>query len=103
MLTEQQKQDAMYFDPFDGDYGGDGASDRVLSDKIVKARVGGTCHLCGQECKPETNVRSRTEVYDGQMMSFRWCEKCCSAMAKYANGNEAPIDKRYALRDKLAA
>lgn len=68
--------------PFDGDYGGSGAIDRVLKDRMVTARKPGPCHLCLGTIKPGERARSRAEVYDGELMSFRWCEKCCRAMAK---------------------
>jgi hypothetical protein len=71
-------------DPFDGDYGGSGDGDGVLSDKMVTNRKGGTCSTCGGPCEPGTRNRVRVEVYDGEFMRFRWCVHCCFGMAVYS-------------------
>ena len=70
-------------DPFAGDFGGSCDGDSVLSDKMVTNRKGGTCHNCRGECERGTRNRVRTEVYDGELMRFRWCQTCCFAMAVY--------------------
>lgn len=70
-------------DPFAGDFGGAGDGDRVLSDKMVTNRKGGECHNCAGPCLPGTRNRVRAEVYDGDLMRFRWCQTCCFAMAVY--------------------
>lgn len=70
-------------DPFAGDYGGACDGDGVLSDKMVTTRGGGTCHNCAGECEAGTRNRVRVEVYDGELMRFRWCQQCCFAMAVY--------------------
>ena len=70
-------------DPFAGDYGGACTGDGLLSDKMVTNRRGGTCHNCAGECAPGTRNRVRVEVYDGELMRFRWCEQCCFGMAVY--------------------
>lgn len=68
-------------DPFAGDFGGSGAGDGILEDRIVTARKGGECHTCASQIVPGTRVRRRAEVYDGEFMRFGWCEECCRAMA----------------------
>lgn len=70
-------------DPFAGDFGGSGDGDRVLSDKMVTNRKGGTCHSCAGDCEAGTRNRVRAEVYDGELMRFRWCQQCCFGMAVY--------------------
>ena len=80
-------------DPFAGDFGDQ--SDRILSDKMVTARKGGRCHDCGEIAQPGTRNRVRSEVVDGEMMSFRWCEKCCFGMAVY--------DRRPSILDRRIA
>lgn len=82
-------------DPFAGDEGGSGDSDAVLSDKMVTNRKGGTCDTCRGECQPGTRNRVRTEVYDGELMRFRWCEPCCFGMAVY-NIRPSILDARIA-------
>ena len=67
----------------------------MLSDKMVTNRKGGTCHNCAGECHPGTRNRVLVEVYDGELMRFRWCQTCCFAMAVY--------DIRPSLGDRLNA
>jgi hypothetical protein len=95
---------ALACDPFAGDYGGSGSGDRVLSDKIVTARKGGECHCCAQEVQPGTRVRSRAEVYDNELMSFRWCAICTGFMGfKFPWLADRAIEKRVAMRDAAKA
>lgn len=75
--------DCLADDPFAGDFGGACQGDGVLSDKMVTTRGGGTCHTCAGECEPKTRNRVRVEVYEGELMRFRWCQVCCFAMAVY--------------------
>lgn len=77
------ERECMADDPFAGDYGGASQGDGLLSDKMVTNRKGGTCHTCAGECEPKTRNRVRVEVYDGELMRFRWCQSCCFAMAVY--------------------
>lgn len=88
-------------DPFAGDYGGSGGSDRVLSDRMVTARKGGDCQACGQNAEPGTRNRVRCEVYDGELMVFRWCEPCCFGMAVY-DVRPSILDRRIAFRKAAA-
>lgn len=80
-------------DPFAGDFGGSGDGDRVLSDRMVTNRKGGICHNCAGDCAPGTRNRVRAEVYDGDLMRFRWCQLCCFAMAVY--------DRRPSIAERL--
>lgn len=82
-LSREWERRCLSDDPFAGDFEGCGDSDRVLLDKMVTNRKGGICNTCGGECAPGTRNRVRTEVYDGQLMRFRWCQGCCRAMAVY--------------------
>lgn len=79
MLTEQQKQDCLDCNPFEGDFGA--PSDRILSDKIVVARKEVTCGCCQEVIAVGTNARKLSAIFDGSLMSYSWCESCCSAMA----------------------
>lgn len=82
--------------PFDGDFGGAGRNDGVLSDKIVTARSSGDCHTCAGSIVPSTRVRRRVEVYDGTFMRFSWCTECCTAMA-LAHDGAKDLDDRIRL------
>ncbi len=79
-------------DPFEGDFGGCGADDGILKDRIVRAAKlhDCKCHLCAGSIQKGERHRYRVEVYDGEMMTFRWCAECCQAMAiSGADGGEA--------------
>ena len=78
-MTEKEKSDCLSCNPFEGDFGN--SSDRILENKIVKGRAEVVCHLCGRKTVPGTSHRTMKAVFDGQFMSFRWCEECCKAMA----------------------
>ena len=68
------------YDPFAGDFGNCG--DRVLSDKmVVAAKAHDECHICGGPIAKGERHRSRSEIFDDELNSFRWCALCCEAMA----------------------
>lgn len=91
------EDDCLAADPFAGDFGQPG--DRTLRDKIVTARKPGECQDCGETIQPGQRIRSRTDFFDGMVKSFRWCAKCCEAMAlSWRDGGEA-WQARIALRD----
>ena len=87
--------DCLACDPFEGDFGEPG--DRTLKDKIITARKAGPCHLCGQEIQPGERVRSRADIFDGELMSFRWCNLCCVAMGKSWTDSGEALEQRAAL------
>lgn len=105
--------DCLACDPFDGDFGGGGENDGVLSDKIVTCRKPGECHTCAGQSEKGSRVRRRAEVYDGEFMRFLWCTDCCIAMADEGGWDEGkgrwfdPYEDRIALgkerRDVLAS
>lgn len=86
-MNEQQ---VLTHDPFAGDFGGPG--DRCLKDKMVTARKSGPCHNCNQVIQTGDRVRSRSDIADGELMSFRWCRLCCEAMA--ADDDGAEVERR---------
>ena len=96
-------ENALSFDLFEGDFGDQG--DKILRDKIVKARKPGECHICGQQVKPGTMIRSLTARWaaDG-LMSYRTCAECTEACARSKAGEyddeteDDPVDARYAIR-----
>jgi ribosomal protein L24E len=98
-LTDEQKCAALSYDPFAGDFGEVG--DRVLKNKIVTARKGGECHICGQPIEPGTEIRVMSEISDGEMMSFRFCHLCCVAMAASWTDSGKEIERRTALHPNL--
>lgn len=69
---------ALLYDP----WGCDDGEMRLLQDKIVTTRGGNKCHQCGVGIKKGERIRSRREVFDGDFMSFRWCQICTSLMAE---------------------
>ncbi|UAK23635.1 hypothetical protein [Sphingomonas nostoxanthinifaciens] len=90
-------------DPFAGDDGGSGYSDRILSDKMVTNRKGGTCQTCAGDCEPGIRNRVRAEVYDGDLMRFRWCQLCCFGMAIAGIGRDSLIERQIALGNERRA
>lgn len=89
------ESECLAYNPFEGDFG-DG--EVILSDKIVTARKGGVCHLCGQQIKAGTRVRSRKEACDGRIDHFRWCTECCASMAASCEDNGRALGARAELR-----
>lgn len=83
-------------DPFAGDFGSPG--DRTLKDKMGTARKAGECQDCGQMIQPGERIRLRTDIFDGELMSFRWCQLCCEAMAISGDDDMEAWSKRIAMR-----
>lgn len=94
-MTETQEIDCLKCNPFEGDFGSPG--DKVLKDKIVTARKSGICGMCRQEIKPGSRARTLAAVFDGDLMSYRWCEKCCEAMAASWTDNGDAWEARVAI------
>lgn len=72
--------DALRFYPFEGDE----TDTRLLSDKIVTARrMHPRCQICEGEIGAGERHRAMTEINreNGQIMTFRFCNRCCRAMA----------------------
>jgi len=86
---------ALMHDPFQGDFGDLG--DRTLRDKIVTARKPAECHDCGSTIQPGERIRSRVDLSSGELMSFRWCQLCCGAMAVYGERPDI-LEARIAAR-----
>ena len=93
MMSEIDIKDALKYNPFEGDFGEPG--DITLKDKIGIIRKPRACHLCDDVIEKGERVRIRTDISQGNIMSFVWCNKCCVAMAAYENGNEDLINQRY--------
>jgi hypothetical protein len=76
--VKKELDKALLYDPFAGDefYG------RILSDKIVKCRKEGVCHNCAEKIEKGQMIRSRCDVEDGEIMSFKWCQTCTEFMAQ---------------------
>ena len=93
-------QEALEYDPFAGDFGE--PDDVVLKDKIAIARKAGPCHICSSEIQPKEQMRLRTEVFGGEISTFRWCNDCCVAMVECVNSDNCDsMDARYDLRNKI--
>ena len=75
--SDQWKDAVLSTDPFEGDFG-DGPN---LSDKIVKTRnTKQLCSDCLSICQPGTYSRVIVANVDGQLLTNRYCEDCCTAM-----------------------
>ena len=96
LVSAFSEHDCLCCGPFEGDFGS--PDDRILKDKMVTARKGGECHLCGQQIQPKERIRSMAAVFDGELMSYRWCNACCAAMAKSLYDDGEAWEERAALR-----
>ncbi|UTJ46153.1 hypothetical protein NLZ15_14980 [Atlantibacter subterranea] len=98
MLEQNTIDDALDFDLFEGDFGAPG--DTELSNKIVSSRGEYKCHVCGGQIVKGEFHRSTTWKFDGELMSYRCCNECCTAMVSSVNGDYEegdPIEARYRL------
>ena len=78
-IVDFNDKDCLRYWPFEGDFGAPG--DRVLKDKIGIARKSGPCEICEHDIQPGERIRMLSAVFDGSLMSYRWCSTCCAAMA----------------------
>lgn len=89
------ENDCLACRPFEGDFGS--PDDRILKDKMVTARKAGACFLCEQEITPGERIRTMAAVFDGELMSYRWCNACCAAMSKSWLDDGDAYEERAAL------
>ena len=73
--------EALNYDPFGGDFGT--PDDKILRDKIVTVRKERVCGHCLGLVKVGEKARARTDLVDGHIHSYTWCEKCCEKMAAW--------------------
>lgn len=95
---------ALRFDPFQGEFGDQG--DRTLRDRIVKTRKPSECSQCGEAIPVGQTVRSRTDIVDGGMMAWKWCNTCTCLMARcFSRGADAQeaAEKEYEARCRMNA
>lgn len=90
------------YDPFQGDFGVPG--DRTLSDSMVKARKAHQCSHCAGPIVAGETYRARSDIADGDLMTWKWCALCCAAMVEESAETEDeakvpsfPFEKRYAI------
>jgi len=102
-MTEYSEENCLACDPFDGDYDGCGDSDGILQDRIVRAAKlhECKCHLCAGSIQKGDRHRYRVEVYDGELMSFRWCPECCAAMAASGDDDGEAFEARLAIGEAV--
>ena len=78
---------------------GDETSYVVFRDKIVRGRK---IHLC-QHCRglmPKGMIhRARTECFEGQVKTFRFCTSCCVAQAISSDDEGKYLEYRVMLYD----
>jgi hypothetical protein len=73
--------EALHYDPFDGDFRTQ--DDKILKDKIVTVRKARVCGNCLGPVAIGEKARARTDLVDGEIHSYTWCEKCCEKMAAF--------------------
>lgn len=94
------------YDPFQGDFGDQG--DRTLSDRMVMARGTYKCSHCRGPILIGEEHRSRSDIADGEFMSWRWCAACCAAMVAEMYGEDEdeatyPFEARARLHEGATA
>lgn len=76
--SENWKNWILSTDSFEGDFG-DGSN---LTDKVVKTRIAKQlCSDCLSICQTGTFSRVVSSAVDGKLITNRYCQECCTAMA----------------------
>ena len=83
--------------PFEGDFGS--VDDRIFRDVIVTSRKPLECNCCGFDTVPGTRVRTTVAIFDGDLHRYRYCAKCCHAMAKSEKDHGFAWEARVALQE----
>ncbi len=86
-LTGEEEVDVLAFNP----WGDDDTPYRTLSDKFVLTRKPSECQICFASIPLAARVRAKTEVYDGNCKTFRFCVECCWCIAhRYDESDDDP-------------
>ena len=92
--------DILNFNP----WGDDDSPYRVLDNRMVVTRYPHDCAICFEVIPAGARIRAQREASGGKAMTFRFCVKCCAAMAiARRSGDIEPLEKRTALGMRLAA
>lgn len=95
-FNEQACLDA---NPFEGDFGSPG--DRTLRKGMVTAgKDHPECSCCLGPIKKGERCRVQIEFFDRMLQDYRWCAKCCRAMAKSWDDEGRSWTRREELRYK---
>ena len=86
-------------DPFEGDFG-DG--EVTLKDKIAIARIDNECHTCRGAIRKGQPIRLRTDRTQDGLETYRWCVKCCKAMARSEKDNAKSWYARSEMRNRTS-
>lgn len=89
--------EALRYPLFQDDFGEPG--DKVLSDHIVTARKAYKCMECLGPIQPGSRQRVHTGKYSGKVQSYRFCDRCCAAMAVHFHGQPEAIEARWEIRN----
>lgn len=95
------ERECLKYWPFYGDFGH--PRDKILKDKVGVARKAGPCCECLTVIVPGERIRMISAIFDDQMMSYRYCSACCSAMAEMCTGNWNAMDARWEVRARNEA
>jgi len=85
--------DVLAYDFCSGDKDDGGV--RLLSNRVVIARVGRTCWHCCGPVQPGTRVRVETVVLDGEIKHSVTCHDCCDAMARSRDDGGDAMEARF--------
>lgn len=97
-FTDEQESLILSIDPFEGDMGGDVVH---FKNCMVNGNKEHICNWCNSKIAIGERQRKIVDKFDGEMMSYRYCRKCCLAMYKDAKGDGySNTEKRIELGKK---
>lgn len=89
------EHDCLCVNPFEGDFGD--SRDKILPNKIVITTKESECFLCHKKILKGEKTRGLCAIFDGDLMSYRWCSECCHAMSISQKDNGEAWEKRYEI------
>ena len=83
LTPDEMARDALIlsFEPFQDD-----CDVRTVRNAMVRTRKVHACQNCGESIPAGARVRSLTQAFEGEIMTWRWCVPCCDAMATEWDG-----------------
>lgn len=96
-MTDAEQRQCLAINPFEGDFGAPG--DRIFKDRIIRVRRPRTCGCCRLPLVAAEHARVIVALFDGDLMSYSFCERCCLAMARCREDDGREWEARISLGD----
>lgn len=84
--------EVLEYDPFEGNFGNPG--DQIFKDRMVTARKANPCSMCSEVIIVGERSRYIAAKFDGQLMSYRYCNLCCNAMFNWLETSGESVYER---------